>query len=287
MITSIYAGFEELKSNLEITDLQRTTVSTRQQNVRDIIANEMEVLDSFLTGSYIRKTMVAPLSKADIDVFVVLDPKYYGDESQAWLLDRLRTVLLKTYPKTPKISRNGQAVTITFDDFIVDVVPAFNRRGGGYLIPNTSKKVWIPTNPKVHTELMSNENSSHDGDLVPVIKMIKGWNREIDNAFVSFYLELIAIKIFEGVRITDFSSGVRYFFDKGREKIKYKALDPVGYGDHVNGLRNTSTVADAIQRFETAYNRSVRAEKYAQDGYTRNAYEEWSKIIGGYFPTYG
>jgi hypothetical protein len=62
----------------------------------------------------------------------------------------------------------------------VDVVPAFYRQGGGYLIPNTIEKRWIPTNSKVHETFMSNANAAHGSDLVPIVKMIKGWNRESD-----------------------------------------------------------------------------------------------------------
>ena len=131
MSTTITSSFTKLKENLEITGLQRSTVSTRQQNVRDAVAKEMDVLDSFLTGSYARSTMIALLSEADIDIFVVLDPQYYEVDGQANLLDKVKRVLLKTYTKTPKISRNGQAVSITFTDFIVDVVPAFNTKFSG------------------------------------------------------------------------------------------------------------------------------------------------------------
>ena len=35
-----------------------------------------KILDDFLTGSYARSTMIAPLTEADIDVFVVLDSGY-------------------------------------------------------------------------------------------------------------------------------------------------------------------------------------------------------------------
>ncbi|KAF5426694.1 MAG: tRNA nucleotidyltransferase (CCA-adding enzyme), partial [Candidatus Methanomarinus sp.] len=166
-----------MKANLEITGLQHSTVSTRQQNVRKVIENELDVLDSFLTGSYSRHTMIAPLSEADIDIFVILNPSYYEEDGQVNLLDRVKRVLLKTYTKTPKISRNGQAVTITFANFVVDVVPAFNRKDGGFLIPNSIKKEWISTNPKTHVEIMSNENDKHDGNLIPIVKMIKGWNK--------------------------------------------------------------------------------------------------------------
>ncbi len=287
MATTIISSFQKLKENLEITGLQKSIVSTRQENVRNAIDSEMDVLDSFLTGSYSRSTMIAPLSESDIDIFIVLDPEYYSTDGQVNLLEKLRKILLKTYTKTPKISRNGQAVTITFNDFIVDVVPAFNRKGGGYLIPNSKNKTWIATNPKTHVEIMTAENKKHKDNLVPIVKMIKRWNKNINNDFMSFYLELLAIEIFSNVTISNFSSGMRYFFDKGREKIKYKVSDSVEYGDKINGLRNCRTVDNAVSRFETAYNRAIKAEQYAKNDDIENAIEEWQKIFGDYyFPSF-
>lgn len=200
----------------------------------------------------------------------------------------MKKVLLKTYPKTPNISRNGQAVTINFTDFTVDVVPAFNRKGGGYLIPDSIGKKWISTDPKVHVELMNTENAEHSGNLVPLVKMMKGWNRTMINyAFESFYLELMTINILKNVTISDYPSGIRYVFDKGREKIKYTIADPVTYGEQIQGLRNVTTVKDAVSRFETEYARAVKAEEFEKLEKTESAIDEWRKIFGDYFPAYG
>lgn len=48
-------GFKKLSENLEITDLQETTVSTRQKNVREAVDDGITVLDDFLTGRFPRK----------------------------------------------------------------------------------------------------------------------------------------------------------------------------------------------------------------------------------------
>jgi hypothetical protein len=287
MVTTVASGFQRLRENLEIAGLQKENVSARQQNVRAAIELELNVLESFLSGSYARATMIAPLAEADIDIFNVLDTSYYSQDGQATLLDRLKRVLQRTYPNTPAISRNGQAVTISFTDFTVDVVPAFNRNGGGYLIPDTVNKVWINTDPKVHADLISQENAEHNGDLVPLVKMIKGWNRTINYAFESFYLELMAMEVFKGVTISDYASGTRYFFDKGREKIRHKIKDPVEYGGWINPLRNVATVEDAVSRFETAYSRAYKGEQFDLNGRSDLAIDEWRKIFGDYFPTYG
>jgi hypothetical protein len=287
LATTILSGFNSLRSNLEITGLQAATVSTRQRNVRDAVATELEVQSSFLVGSYSRDTMISPLKDADIDIFTVLASNYYEKYRPAALLDRVRTVLLKTYTKTPKISRNGQAVTITFTDFKVDVVPAYNRQGGGYIIPDSTTDSWISTNPEVHDSTLSAANKDHAGRLKPLIKMIKGWNRNLGGAFDGFYLELMTKDILTGMTISDYSSGVRYVLDKGRERIKFKQPDPAGYGGYINGLAAVGTVENALSRFTTAYNRAVKAEDFAKRDKLAQAFDEWGKIFGDYFPTYG
>lgn len=294
MATTIPSAFQKLKENLEITGLQKSTVSTRQTNVRDVVEKDLNVQDSFLTGSYSRNTMIAPLKEADVDIFIVLSSDYFYrykdglNGGQAGLLDLVKRTLRKTYTKTPDISRNGQAVTIQFTDFMVDVVPAFNRKGGGYLIPNSISKSWIPTDPKKHVELVSAENIAHSGDLVPLIKMIKGWNKNSGNFFNSFHLEVLALEILKGVKIADFPSGMRFFFDKGRELIPKKNLDPAGYGEDVGNYINTEEkIQEALTKFQLAYERAIKAEDYNRRGNTREAIEMWQKIFGDYFPSYG
>lgn len=293
MATSISEAFQKLKSNLEISDLQTETVSTRQQNVRKVVEGGLVVSDSFLTGSYIRNTMIAPLSEADIDILVVLDNQYfynYNDGKnmgQAGLLDLVKQTLRKTYTKTPDISRNGQAVTIRFDDFMVDVVPGFNRKDGGYLIPNSISQSWISTDPKKHVEIFSQANAAHDGDFIPLIKMIKAWNKNSGQFFCSFHLEVLALQILTNVKISDFPSGMRYFFDKGREKIKFQTADPSGYSGDVGSYISTNAhIQEATGKFQIAFDRALKAEDYAKQGYTQSAFEEWNKIFGDYFPSY-
>lgn len=288
MATTIIQSFLQFKSNLEITDLQQQTVSTRQQNVRDAMAADLTVLDSFLTGSYRRSTMIAPLSNTDIDIFVVLDASYFKQDGQAWLLDKAKETLKKKYSSTPKISRNGQAVTITFTDFVVDVVPAFNRKGGGYLIADSVNGRWISTDPKKHVETWSTENTKHKGNLVPLIKMIKAWNRGHSALLRSFHLEAMILSILTNVTITDFPSGARFVFDKARQSVKGKTSDPSGYGGDLADYLNTQQkINDVVNRLETAYSRAVEAENFDKQGKTALAVEKWRMIFGDYFPAYG
>jgi len=294
MATTIPSAFQKLKENLEITGLQKSTVSTRQNKVREVLESELNILDSFLTGSYSRSTMIAPLKEADVDIFVVLDSEYlYNYDNgqnggQAGLLDLVKRTLRKTYTRTPDISRNGQAVTIRFEDFIVDVVPGFCRKGGGYLIPNSITQSWISTDPKKHVEIFSQANSVHNGNLIPLIKMIKAWNRNSGKYFHSFHLEVMILEILNGVTISDFPSGIRFFFDKARFYVTKQNPDPAGYGGDVGSYINTQEkIQEAASKFQLAYERALKAEDYVSLGYIKDAINMWIKIFGDYFPVYG
>jgi hypothetical protein len=286
MAKTIDEGFEELRSNLEITDLQEKTVSTRQKNVRKALEDDFDILDSFLTGSYRRSTMIAPLKGADLDIFIVLDPKYYEASGQAALLANVKKALRKTYTETPDISPNGQAVTIRFTDFKVDVIPGFRRKGGGFLIPDSQLGRWIGTDPKRHVEIWADANKAHNGDLVPLLKMLKAWNIS-RGVLRSFHLETLALSTLENVRISDFPSGVRFVFDKARAKIDKKLPDPAGYSDDVAAYVNTRAAMDNIvNRLAWAYETGVETERLAKNGYVEQAFDKWASIFKGYFPSY-
>lgn len=289
---TIADSFARLRSNLEITFPQGETVSVRQQAIRRVLNNSFKIVDDFLTGSYARWTMISPLSEADIDIFICLDPSYYHafngtNGGPAGLLDRVKKTLRQTYTSTPDISRNGQAVTIRFSDFVVDVVVGFNRQGGGYLIANAVGNFWLETDPKKHVAIMTEANKYHKGNLVPLIKMIKSWNKGHGSFFRSFHLEVLALEIFTNVTITDFQSGLRFFFDKARVSVRNKNPDPAGYGDDIGRYITQATVEQAVSKFQGAFNTAYHAENYGKRGDHKNAIALWKQLMPYHFPAYG
>jgi hypothetical protein len=211
MAKTFAEAFHGFQSKLEISGLQASRASSRHQAIRDHLADNLDVLDSFITGSYRRHTLITPLYEADIDVFVVMGTDHFKPDGQAALLDRVRRVLLQKYT-TPRVSRNGQAVTIFFKDFRVDVVPGFYRKGGGYLIPDAPGTRWIATDPKQHVAICTAENKHHGGNLVPALKMFKAWNRMHSSRLRSFHLERLFTNAFSGYSIQVWDAAIPYAF---------------------------------------------------------------------------
>ncbi len=300
MATTVAQGFQELRSRLEITNLQASAVSKRHQHIREILKKELPVLEDggdFLTGSYVRKTMIAPLKDADIDIFFVLDRSYYYANDQASLLDKVKSTLKKAYQHTTDMSRNGQAVTISFHDFRVDVVPAFHRFLSfffpGYLIANTITKKWIITNPKEHLAIWSRANKEHNGNLIPLIKMMKAWNKTNGALLTSFHLECLILEIVKEKSIVDFPAAVQYVFGKARRSIRYPVLfpvlDPAVSDSNVGSYLNTQEKREAVlSRLETAYTRAKKAQELDSRGNVQEAFTNWRYIFGDYyFPAFG
>ena len=108
--------------------------------------------------------------------------------------------------------------------------------------------------------------------------MVKGWNSSIGKYFRSFHLEALALEIFSGVRISDFPSGARFYFDKGRTLIAQKNLDPAGFGDDLGKYIDTQEkIQEATAKFQLAYDRAIKAEDFDRRGYRREP--PWVQVL--------
>jgi len=285
-------AFEELRTNLELTGLQETTVATRQKNVRAAVASQLTVVADFLTGSYRRQTLIGPLKSADVDIVVVLDRGYRERGARA-VLELVKKALLDEYKRGTGISRNGQAVTITFTDFVVDVVPAFVLPwwtwNDGFEICDSGSNSWITTDPKKHVELSATANRAHGGHLVPRIKQLKAWNSTVGGPLRSFHLEALAWSIFgtswlwKNTQSSDWASA-RYFFDKARAELRSQLADPSGTGSDVASYLHGTALDSAVSKATTAYEQCVRAEQCAKDDDLAGMHKAYGQVFGDCYP---
>ena len=113
--------------------------------------------------------------------------KRFKDDSSRFLY-AVRDALNKQYGRTDVSSRRV-AVTLDFTDIVTDVVPAFPRKGGGYLIPNGTGE-WKSTNPPFHAQLINQADQVKAGRLKPLIRLMKAWNFANGHHLTSFHVEL-------------------------------------------------------------------------------------------------
>jgi hypothetical protein len=276
-------AFGKLKRNLEITQTEQDLAKARHKVIRDYVKDHWKLEDDFLTGSYRRDTKTKKLK--DIDIFIVIEaggPQGgYRNQAPIQVINALETLLRQ---KWSGAYRDGMAVVIPYgaDDDVMslDVVPAFDRDGGGYFIPNPSAGDWIATNPKRHHELSTAKNTDCDGKYVPLVKMIKGINRQLGEPVKpSFLLEVMAQDLVKPP-MNRYQDEIVLFLATAAERLHDEWPDPAGLGGDVNAVMNYTqklAAGDALNQARTIAERAVDLE---DDDQERAAYDEWKKIFG-------
>lgn len=296
MATTIKESFRQFSSNLNITDKQTEVVSTCRKNVVGKIGEKLSLHSdqpSKLIGSYDRDTLTKYLSEGDVDVMVVLhhgnNEDWDNDDGVKKALNKYKTILEEAYPKTTcSIDRN--CVTMKLSQFKLDVVPAFRYTDGYYTIPDTYRGKWLKTDPVRFAEEITRINKNMDGDFVPLIKMIKAWNREYKKRLRSFHLECMVVNHY-----SDYSESYTYdsmlnvFFSKLPGYLKSATYDPVA-GDRVDLYLDNESLGNKRTDFVARAEKAAAQAKEAyedEEEYPSVAIGEWKELFGEFFPTYG
>ena len=292
MIT-VDEAFEKFRQRLELSATEQQDAIRRHKDVRACIGNCFDIERDFLTGSYARHTKTKPLK--DVDIFFCL-----GEEDSGWrskptshVLDAFETCLADEYG-SDTVERGRRCVTVEFDKrnptadeegkvLSNDAVPAYDL-GNCYEIPDRDLGRWIKTNPDAHKEKATAKNNECDGKWVPLVKMLKRWNRSADKLIApSFLIEVMAIELVDPP-FTKYASEVRRFFASAQDGIMQDWPDPAGYGPPVSDQMTPDkrqTAIDALRAVEVKAARAVRLE---QQGKTGEALALWRDIMGKYFP---
>ena len=287
-------AFAKFKSRLELSTDEQDDASRRQKEIREIVADSLDVRRSILTGSYARWTKTKPLK--DVDIFEIL-----GDGERTWrngspseLLERVAGVLRPKYGgDCVAIARRSVrvdfGVTLADDDtggkvMSFDVVPAFEKNEH-YEIPDCITGGWIATDREVHAEMATKANDTYDGQWKPLVKMIKKWNVTADKPVKpSFLLEVMALDLL----VPPFSGGYPYelkaFFAAAADRIGEPWPDPARLGPPVSDSMTPSEVVAAKQALQVAELTVTRAIQTGKQGKNGEALQTWRGLFGSLFP---
>jgi Second Messenger Oligonucleotide or Dinucleotide Synthetase domain len=271
-------------------------------------------------GSFSRRTKTRPLD--DIDFLVVFSAQgstYYepifggihinvpenaktlrelcdGDQlNSRKLLNKLKSSLsdVHQYEKAD-IHRNQEAVTLKLKSYTwnFDIVPAFitapdSEGRNYYLIPDGNGK-WKKTDPRIDSKRTTEINQRHDGKLLKIIRMIKYWNKNGSMPSISSYLlENISLNYFEGLtEIKSTQEALRDFFIYLKNAIYFPCMDPKGIQGDLNQL-DYSTKWKVSNAAKQAAEHAQNAISYEIDNDHESAIDEWKKVFGSKFPSYG
>lgn len=291
---TVAEAFDECRKRLEITKTEKDDAARRQKEVRAHVRSDFDVSRDILTGSYARHTKTKPLK--DVDVFFIL-----GSEERARrmasprsTLDAFEASLLKHYTRG-QVSRGRRSISITFDRssptqsedgkvLSVDVVPAFDA-DNGYDIPDDHLGDWVATNPEIHKEKAIAKNAALASRWVPLVKMLKGWNREAGSPIKpSFLIEVMALDLVDPPW-NSFADEVRTFFAAAVDTISDTWADPAGLGPPVSDQMTLERCADARLALYEAEKLAAQAARAEERDRIGEALALWRQLFGSYFPS--
>lgn len=288
-------AFDKFRQRLELSPTESKDASKRHTEVRECIRGGFDIKTDFLSGSYKRHTKTKPLK--DVDVFFVLGQKekWRRDKPPLEMLQAFEACLKKTYTDTDQTELCRRAVTVVFEKnyypedhdgkvLSIDAVPAFESGTDEYEIPDKVTGTWIKTNPEMHKEQATAKNKELNQSWVPLVKMIKGWNRANGKPIKpSFLVEVIAEELVEGP-FSNYPNEVRNFFAAMEANIGRSWPDPAGLGPPVSDQMTPDMVTAAKKALQDAQRNAALAARAEQTGRQGDALRIWRDILGDYFP---
>ncbi|MEZ6038417.1 MAG: nucleotidyltransferase [Planctomycetota bacterium] len=287
---SVSTRFTKFLGNLAITTQQQLDGAAKHAGVRRVLNEHYWSIasssaNSMLVGSWGRSTEVRP--PRDIDVLFVLPdavyqrfeqvPSYRNKQSE--LLQEVKRVLGGAY-STTRMRGDGQVVVVDFTSYAVEVVPAFARYGGGYLICDTNgggRYKFADPCGEMNRLRASNERTK--GNTRDLVRMLKAWQRYCSVPIKSFHLELLAMEFlgsweYAGNSPTYYDWMARDFFGF----LLWKARGVI----YAPGTSELILLGDDwASRAESARLRAVKACSAASEF---EAGTEWRKIFGDDMP---
>ncbi len=292
-MSKIEDAFETFRQRLELSETERKDTIARHTQVRDSIKSGFDVDRDFLTGSYARHTKTKPLK--DVDVFFVLGAKEKGrrDKSPADMLEAFRKQLAKDFGEDC-VELGRRCVTVSFEKknptvdeaskvLSIDCVPAFDH-SDGYEIPDRDKGEWIKSDPEIHKEEATAKNKQCGGAWVPLVKMLKAWNRTAGKPIKPMFLVEVMAQQLVDPPCGSYASEVRRFFAAAAEGVLRDWPDPAGLGPHVSDQMTSDMRRTASDILRVAEQHAAHAARLAAQGKNGEAITIWRTLLGKYFP---
>lgn len=289
MALTTATAFSQFGDKIQLTDTQKNTVRDRRQTVHGYLSDSfgsdsnMPLLRAKLIGSAGRSTMIRPPD--DVDVLAVFAaakvwPTYQWDSKK--FLYRVRDALAEYQVKI--VGARGQAVRLFYNSPPnVDIAPVFEYDSGGYALPRGDGG-WLTTDPDYHETFLTQRNSELGGNLKPLIRMLKCWNRAHSGRLRSFHLEVVVQATFKSLG-SNFRDAACKFFEWAGSHLSVQ--DPAGHSGDLSSYLTWSARDAVVQSFATAHGRAKKALEAEDDDDHKEAIRLWRLVFGDEFPAYG
>lgn len=283
---NVSSTFQEFLQNLAIDNKEE--ISNRYGEITKVLNikyrnTESKTSNSLQVGSYGRFTAIKNISDLDM-VYILPWTEYerFKNDRQSALLQEVKKTIQSRYPKTD-VRGDGQVVVISFTNYQIEVLPAFENSDGSFLYPDTNNGgSWKTTKPRLEIKAISDLHQAKNQNLRTLCKMIRSWKNYHGVAMGGLLIDSLAY---------NFLNSTTYFDDKSFTYYDWLIRDFLKY---LSDLQNTNHVfapgsnqkVYIKKKFQT---RAKKAHKLVLEAIeaqeNKNANQKWKKIFGRNFPS--
>lgn len=274
--------------NLSLDDAERKLIENKQNDLREALREKLTLEDDFLTGSYIRNTLIKPTGneKFDVDVFIAFSNDEYGESDLGELHDMVVSALEAIKAENTELGitkindSQRRSVGVEFgNNFQIDAVPAIQiEKDTLYKIFDKRTLKSIKSNPKLHGKLLSEANERTGGMLIPIVKLLKSWKRSKCDYVKSFHLELLAVNLLGGGSIDSYAEGIAQFFSEAISKLdKPYLMDPANNTYYIDAYLDDDGTRSRLLELITTENEVAEQALSADD--ESDATKLWMEIF--------
>ena len=284
---SVSEMFSDFLGNLAIANAE--TISLRygeltaalNKHFRDTESKES---NSLQVGSFGRKTGIKGIS--DLDMLYIMPSstwdKYNTSGGQLKLLQDTKDAIFKRYPTT-KIRVDRLVVTVTYQNFHVEVQPVFEQDDQSYKYPDTKNGgCWKITKPREEMKAVADLDAAKNANLRRLCKMIRAWKNKHGVAMGGLLIDTLAYNFLSSTTVYDNKSYL-YYDELSRDFFKYLADQPNQDEYAAPGSRQRVRVKKRFKRkAKKAHElclKAIEAEQHA------SVNEKWKRVYGREFPS--
>jgi len=179
----------EKAESVSYTQPELSNIAASSNHLRDIIKNQTDFRESFVGGSYQRKTMVKGMS--DVDIYY----QYTGSGKPQAALDILKSCLSKTF-KDSVIKQDKPSILADFQKIPFNITPYKKDLNSTTIsIPSNDLTSWRPINitPLETGVIALRGKNSQYGHLIKILKL---WNKHHDKKMKNYELEQRVVNTF-------------------------------------------------------------------------------------------
>lgn len=283
---SVAAIFTDFLGNLAITNAE--TISLRYGELTGALNKKFRDTDSkqantLQVGSFGRRTGINGIS--DLDMLYIMPKRKWGTynvaRGQTKLLEDARTAIKDRYPNT-KVRVDRLVVTVTYQNFHIEVQPVFEQDDKSYKYPDTKNGgSWKTTKPRQEMDAVAELDEIKNCNLRRLCKMARAWKNKHGVGIGGLLIDTLAYNFLTATKEYDTRSFLYYDW-MSRDFFKYLSeLEEQGEYAAPGSRQRVKVKKKFQKKAKKAYEQcleAIAAEK------TDQVNDKWKRVYGRPFP---